>query len=62
MLFNISILVGNNDAVLCMEGIRCPIRSLSYWLCNRTCKFSFVFRQLFFVSKTGNGEDGYSVR
>jgi len=44
MLFNISILIGNNDAALCMGGMRCPSRSLSYWLCNRTCKFSFVFR------------------
>jgi len=47
MLFNMSILVGNNDAVLCMEGMRCPSRSLSYWLCNRTHKFSFIFRRLF---------------
>lgn len=30
MLFDISILVGNNDAVLCTEGMRCPSRSLSY--------------------------------
>jgi len=57
MLFNISILIGNNDAALCMGGMRCPSVSLSYWLCNRTCKFSFVFRQLFFVSKKCNGED-----